>query len=89
MPNQLFQKLDDKVTDILEFIEFMRSELRDAEEQNVILQNEIASLRKRQQQWENSLATLLDKLDSADLKLEGASQNDPFEEVLEESLDES
>lgn len=76
MSEQLFQKLEDKIMEALELIEFLRTQLQDEEEKNNDLRNEIDTLRNRQAQWENSLATMLRKLDSADLSIDEQSREE-------------
>lgn len=63
MPNALFQTLEDKINQTLHLIETLRMQLKESQERNKTMENELTILRNRQTQWEHSLSKLLRKLD--------------------------
>lgn len=67
MSNPIFQKLEEKIDLAMETIELLRLQLEEFDEKNQTLQAENTSLKTRQSQWENSLSSLLRKLEGADL----------------------
>lgn len=70
MSSHLFHTLEEKITQAIHVIVSLRSQLTAAQEKNGNLQSEITALKNRQLEWEQSLSTLLRKLDSTDLTQE-------------------
>lgn len=67
MSDVLFEKLEDKIDQALETIELLRLQVEEYEEKNMALQSDNSALKSRQTQWENSLSTLLRKLEASDI----------------------
>jgi cell division protein ZapB len=67
MSNRLLEQLEEKIDNAIEAIELSRLQIEELEEKNLKLQNENATLKSRQTQWEHSLTSLLGKLDGASL----------------------
>ncbi len=67
MSHSVFEKLEQKVDAALEAIELLRLQLEDQEEHNKTLHNENTALKAKQNAWEQELASLLRKLENADL----------------------
>lgn len=74
MSDQLLIKLEEKINDALDVIEGLRLQLEEANESNQMLKSENAALQKRQNQWEQSLSSLLKKLSHAELLSKNESQ---------------
>lgn len=67
MSNPLFQQLETKIDQAIETIEALRAQIEESESKNAALQADNSALKARQGQWENNLATLLRKLEGADI----------------------
>jgi FtsZ-binding cell division protein ZapB len=67
MSHSVFEKLEEKVDAALEAIELLRLQLEDQEELNNNLLTENAGLKTKHNAWEQELASLLRKLENADL----------------------
>lgn len=63
MSNHLLIQLEVKIDDMIETLEILRLQVSDLEAKNDTLQTENAALKTRQSQWEQSLTTLLNKLE--------------------------
>ena len=67
LSDKVCQELTEKIDQAIEVIELLKLQRVELEEQNQALIKEVNLHKKRQQDWENSLLTLLKKLESADL----------------------
>ncbi len=63
MSEQLLTQLEEKIDNAIENIELLRLQVEELEEKNAKLQNENATFKTRQSQWEQGLTKLLNKLD--------------------------
>jgi len=70
MPTSLLEKLSGKVSSAVELIEFLRLQIEELEEKNISLQSDNTALKQRQIQWEQSLASLVQKLEGVHLNLD-------------------
>lgn len=68
MSQSIFQKLEARVDAALETIELLRLQLEEQEEHNKALLVDNTALKNKQMEWEQDLATLLRKLEGADLR---------------------
>jgi cell division protein ZapB len=80
MSQSIFHKLEARVDAALETIELLRLQLEDQEEHNKTLLTENANLKNKQIEWEHDLATLLRKLEGADLRF-GKTEASKTEEL--------
>lgn len=93
MSINLFQQLEDKISNTLSMLEHLKIQLEEAHEKNHALQNEITILKNRQTQWEQSLSHMLRKLDFVDSPktekedFEEQEPKDNFEESNIESFE--
>ncbi len=88
MSSQLLQQLEDKIDSAIEIIELLHIQIEELEEKNRALHADNAALKNRQTQWEQNLASLLRKLEGADLSpinLE-TSKMERFEDEKEEAI---
>ncbi len=67
MSHPLLEKLAIKLDDVLETIDLLRLQVEELEAKNKGLYEENTLLKSRQSQWEQSLNTLLNKLDKVNL----------------------
>jgi FtsZ-binding cell division protein ZapB len=67
MSNSLLEKLEKQIENAVGLIELLRLQVEELEGKHQQLQHENSVLKKHQSEWEQSLSTLLRKLDSAHL----------------------
>lgn len=83
MSNPLLAQLENKIDDVIETIEIMRLQIEELEEKNAILESENTTFKSRQLEWEQSLTTLLNKLDDVN----PTSESEIIEEIVEEMVE--
>ncbi len=88
MSNELFQKLEEKINQLLDVVAMQAEQLDDAHDENRKLMSEISGLKYRQTQWEQSINKLLTKIDSADY-LEHPETSGTQNEIQNESWKEN
>lgn len=87
MSSQLFQKLEEKINQILEIVEMQRLQLDEALEENQSLISEISGLKVRQAQWEQCLSKLLYKIDAADYNPNDTAERNEMENEMESEME--
>lgn len=87
MSNYFLEQLEDKIDNAIEIIEILRLQVEELEEKNHALQQDNASLKNRQTEWERSLSALLGKLDGASLGSD-KFENRTVERFEEEEIEE-
>ena len=75
MSNQLLQQLEIKVDQAVESIEIMRLQIEELEEKNTALQKDNNILKDKQETWEKTLHSMLNKLNSVDSALQDAEKS--------------
>lgn len=85
MSEQLLTQLEKKIDNAIENIELLRLQIEELEEKNAKLQDENATFKSRQSQWEQGLTKLLHKLDDANSTQGQAGKSQA--EYLEEAVD--
>lgn len=86
MSHDLLVKLEVKIDDLLDTLEILRLQVSDLEEKNLKLQADNAALKTRQSEWEQSLTTLLSKLDDINPNTDQAEEIENFEHEIEETF---
>lgn len=86
MSHDLLVKLEVKIDDLLDTLEILRLQVSDLEEKNLKLQADNAALKTRQSEWEQSLTTLLSKLDDVNPNTDQAEEIENFEHEIEETF---
>lgn len=86
MSHDLLVKLEVKIDDLLDTLEILRLQVSDLEEKNLKLQADNAALKTRQSEWEQSLTTLLSKLDDINPNTDQAEKIENFEHEIEETF---
>ena len=86
MSHDLLVKLEVKIDDLLDTLEILRLQVSDLEEKNLKLQADNTALKTRQSDWEQSLTTLLSKLEDVNPSDEQAEAVERFEHEIEETF---
>ncbi len=68
MSNELLQKLEDKIDNVLETIELLRMQHEELEDKYEKLLNENTLIKNKQATWEQNLTNMLEKLDAVEPK---------------------
>lgn len=68
MSNELLQKLEDKIDNVLETIELLRMQHEELEDKYEKLLNDNTLLKNKQATWEQNLTNMLEKLDAVEPK---------------------
>ncbi len=86
MSHNLLVQLEVKIDDLLDTLEILRLQVSDLEEKNTKLQVDNTALKTRQSEWEQSLTTLLSKLDDVNPNADQVEEIENFEHEIEETF---
>lgn len=78
MVTTALHKLEEKIDEVIETIEWLNLQVEELEQDQVHLKNDNAKLKHQQAEWEQTLASLLSKLD----KLQPHAAKAPLEEAV-------